>query len=121
MDEIRIAVVGLGSRGLAWLRHLQDMRGYRITALCDRIPALHDRARGALKHPDGVRIYAAYEDVLADGNVDAVALTVRCKEQGALAAQALEAGKHVSAEVPAAHAIEDCWRIVVAAERSECL
>jgi predicted dehydrogenase len=50
--------------------------------------------------------------------VDAVALTVRCKEQGALAAQALEAGKHVHAEVPAAHTIGDCWRIVLAAEHS---
>jgi predicted dehydrogenase len=121
MDEIRIAVVGLGSRGLAWLRHLQDMRGYRITALCDRIPALHERAQAALKQPDGVHVYAAYEDALADANVDAVALTVRCREQGALAAQALDAGKHVSAEVPAAHSIEDCWRIVVAAERSGSL
>jgi predicted dehydrogenase len=121
LDEIRIAVVGLGSRGLAWLRHLQDVRGYRVTALCDRLPALHERARATLKQPDGVRMYAAYEDVLADPNVDAVALTVRCREQGALAAQALEAGKHVSAEVPAAHRIADCWRIVIAAERSGCL
>ncbi|MDP7133186.1 MAG: Gfo/Idh/MocA family oxidoreductase, partial [Planctomycetota bacterium] len=39
-------------------------------------------------------------------------------EQGALAAQALEAGKHVNSEVPAAHTMEDCWRIVLAAERS---
>ena len=27
-------------------------------------------------------------------------------------AQALEAGKHVNSEVPAAHTIEDCWRLV---------
>jgi predicted dehydrogenase len=50
--------------------------------------------------------------------VEAVALCVRCQEQGALAAQALEAGKHVNSEVPAAHSLEDCWRIVLAAERS---
>ena len=63
-------------------------------------------------------LYGGYEDILADGGVDAVLLAVRCAEQGALAAQALEAGKHVCAEVPAAHTIEDCWRIVTAAERS---
>ena len=119
MDEIRVALVGLGSRGIgAWLSLLQQMATYRVVALCDPIVALHDRAVARLKRPDEVQVYADYADVLADENVDAVALTVRCKEQGALAAQALEAGKHVNAEVPAAHSIEDCWRIVLAAERS---
>jgi predicted dehydrogenase len=121
MDEIPIAVVGLGSRGLHWLRRLQAMRGYRVVAICDRIPVLIERARAALARADGVATCLAYEDVLADRNVAAIALTVRCREQGAMAAQALEAGKHVSAEVPAAHTIEDCWRIVLAAERSGCV
>ena len=43
---------------------------------------------------------------------------VRAKEQGAMAAQALEAGKHVNSEVPAAFTMEDCWRIVAAQERT---
>ena len=119
MDEIRMAVVGLGSRGTgAWFRILQQMPGYRITAICDPIAALHKRALSRLAHPERVKAYVHYEDVLADGNVDAIALTVRCQEQGALAAQAIEAGKHVNSEVPAAHRLEDCWRIVVAQEQS---
>jgi predicted dehydrogenase len=81
-------------------------------------PALHERGLTELQEREGVTAYADYEDLLDDPNVDAVALTVRCKEQGAMAAQALEAGKHVNSEVPAAHRMEDCWRIVVAAERS---
>lgn len=114
-----MAVVGLGSRGVgSWLGLLQQIPGYRVTALCDPIVALHERAVARLRHPEGVTVYRAYEDVLADPNVDAVALTVRCEEQGALAAQGLEAGKHVHAEVPAAHRLEDCWRIVLAAERT---
>jgi predicted dehydrogenase len=119
MVEIRIAVVGLGARGcLAFIPLIQRLKAYRIVAICDPIVALHDQARAQLKNPKDVKAYARYEDVLADGEVDAIALTVRCREQGALAAMALEAGKHVNAEVPAAHTIEDCWRIVVAQERS---
>ncbi len=118
MDEIRIGVAGLGSRGLSWMRLLQRVPGYRIVALCDPITAIHDRAVAALENNEGVATYASYEDFLADSNVEAVALTVRSPRQGALAAQALEAGKHVNQEVPAAHFIEDCWRIVVAAERT---
>ncbi len=118
MEEIRIAVVGLGQRGLGWCRLLEQVPGFRIVALVDPIVALHDRARARLKRPDGVKTYQRYEEVLADPAVEAIALTVRCREQGALAAQALEAGKHVNAEVPAAHTIEDCWRIVRAVERT---
>lgn len=118
MEEIRIAVVGLGSRGLGWLRLLQRVAGYRITAVCDPIAALHERALSLVPQPDQVAVYARYEDVLADKRVDAMALTVRSRGQGAMAAQALEAGKHVNAEVPAAHTLEDCWRIVAAVERT---
>ena len=118
MDDIRIGLVGLGHRGIHWLRILQSMQAYRVTAVCDPIVALHEGALSVLDHRTEVTAYAHYEDMLADPKVDAVASCVRCKEQGALAAQALEAGKHVHSEVPAAHTMEDCWRIVVAAERT---
>ena len=117
MDEIRIGLVGLGHRGLGWLRLLQRVKGYRIRAVCDPIVALHEKGLAVLESPSEVRAYARYEDMLADPNVDAVAVTVRCREQGALAAQALEAGKHVNSEVPAAHTMDDCWRIVLVTNR----
>ena len=118
MEPICIGVAGLGGRGLSWIRLLQRIPGYRIVAICDPITAIHERALAAIEDSDDVATYVDYEDFLADANVEAVALTVRSPRQGALAAQALEAGKHVNQEVPAAHYIEDCWRIVVAAERS---
>jgi len=118
MDEIRMGIVGLGGRGLHWVRILQSLRGYRIVALCDPIEALHERALSVLKDRSEVKVYARYEDMLADPQVEAVGVTVRAKEQGAIAALALEAGKHVNSEVPAAHTLADCWRIVLAAERT---
>lgn len=118
MDKIRIGVAGLGDRGLEWIRLLQRINGYRITAICDRIKTLRERALLQMDNRDEVMAYADYEEFLADKNVDAVALCVRCKEQGAMAAQALDAGKHVNSEVPAAYTLEDCWKIVVAVERT---
>lgn len=114
---MRIGLVGLGHRGLGWLKHLEGMDGYRISAVCDPITALHAPALSLLEGRE-VATYQTYEEVLADESLDAVALCVRCEEQGSMAAQALEAGKHVSSEVPAAHSLEDCWRIVLAAERT---
>lgn len=119
MDEIRMAVVGLGRRGReGWIPLLQQIDGYRITAVCDPIASLHEPALAKLERPQSVRVYQSLDDVLADADVDAVALTLRCRQQGALAARALRAGKHVHCEVPAAHTIQDCWDIVLAVEQT---
>jgi predicted dehydrogenase len=119
MDEIRIAVVGLGTRGaFNWIPLMQRVGGYRIVAVCDPVEAVHERALGRITDPEGVKAYTNYEDVLADKDVDAIGLTVRCQDQGAMAAQGLEAGKHVNMEVPGAHTLEDCWKIVAAQEKS---
>lgn len=119
MDEIRIAVVGLGSRALrGWIPIIQKLRGYRITALCEEIPALQSRAYAQRPELQGIQMYSHYDQVLADPNVDAIALTVRSRLQGAMAAQGLEAGKHLHSEVPMAHTVEECWRIINAVQSS---
>jgi len=119
MDEIRIAVVGLGHRARgAWIPQLVKMPGYRIVAVSDWIEPLMDQALEGIPYRDDVRKIASYEEVLAQKDIDAIGLCVRRLDQGAMAAQALEAGKHVNMEVPAAHSVEDCWKIVLAAERS---
>ena len=119
MDEIRIGIVGLGTRAVnEWMPMLLAIEGYRITAICDPVEGLHDRALSKLDCPDQVTVYTRYADVLSDPDVDAIALTVRCTEQGEMAALALDAGKHVHSEVVAANSIEDCWRIVLAQEKS---
>jgi len=117
MDEIRIGVFGLGHRGIHWIRVLDRIDGYRITAVGDIFP-LQERALAEISNSEGVESYSSYEDMLADPNIDAIALCVRCEEQGAMAARALEAGKHVNSEVPAAHTMEDLWRIVAAQEKT---
>lgn len=114
-----MAVVGLGSRALrGWIPIMQKLRGYRIVALCEEIPALQTRAFVQRPELQGVKMYSHYDEVLADPEVDAIALTVRSREQGAMAAQGLEAGKHVHSEVPMAHTVEECWRIINAVKSS---
>lgn len=118
MDEIRIGVAGLGHRSHMWLRHLLNIPGYRITAISDWIEPLHEKFLAGIPYRDEVACFTDYEEFIASDKIDAVALCVRRMDQGALAARALEAGKHVTSEVPAAHTIEDCWRIVLATERT---
>jgi predicted dehydrogenase len=118
MDAVRFGVIGLGPRGRrGWLRILPQVDRARIVAVCDRIePLLRDGAAAAgLSDEDAHRDHA---DLLARADVDAVAIAVETEYQPDLLVQAIEAGKHVICEVPLAYSVEDCWRIVLAVERS---
>ena len=118
MGELRLGVAGLSGRGLHWIRLVQKLEGYRITALCDLRQEALDAGLEAVTDADGVACFQDYTEFANYDGIDAVALVVRSEHQGAMAAEALEAGKHVNAEVPAAHSMEECWRIVVAQERT---
>ena len=97
MEEIRIGIVGLGHRARGgWIPLLQRIGGYRIVAICDPIAALHEPTLSLISNRTDIAVYTNYDEMLANPSIDAVGITVRCREQGALAAQALEAGKHVT-------------------------
>ena len=49
MDDVRIGIAGLGHRALNWIRLLQAIPGYRITAIYDWIEPL--QAARAGPHP----------------------------------------------------------------------
>ncbi len=118
MDEVRIGIAGLGRRALGWIRLLQKIPGYRITAVYDWIEPLQERALAEIPYRSEVKVFSKYEDFLAYSGMDAVGLCVRQKEQGQMAVAALEAGKHVNSEVPAAYRMEECWQIVTLVERT---
>jgi predicted dehydrogenase len=85
MDEIRIGIAGLGGRSQRWISTLLKMSGYRITALYDWIEPLHERALSLIEYRNDVVVFSDYEDFLSCGDMDAVGLVVRRKDQGAMA------------------------------------
>jgi predicted dehydrogenase len=93
----RLAQVGLGQWGTKLLRNLAALAD--VTWLCDLDEAsLNDMRQ---RYPDA-RGTASFDDVLADGDVDAVAIATPVPTHYELARRALEAGKHVFVEKPPA-------------------
>jgi predicted dehydrogenase len=118
MDQVRFGVVGMGGRGrLGWLRTLQLIKEARVVAVADRIEPLR-REGAALAGIGGEHAYVEAEDLLGRPDVDALAIVTEPEYLVDLAVGALEAGKHVICEVPLAYSLEECWRLVLAAERS---
>ncbi|MCW5942612.1 MAG: Gfo/Idh/MocA family oxidoreductase [Fimbriimonadaceae bacterium] len=109
---LRIGIVG--KRGLAFAAGFRASPECVLTAFCELdAEVLH---READEHGVPKR-FARYEDLL--GEVDAVVVATPMPCHAAQVILALEAGKHVMSEVTAAVTLDECWRIALAAERSD--
>lgn len=117
-DTLHIGMVGLGPRGVqSWLPLLHTFPQCRVVAVCDRRATLLEAALAA--NPDrGIKGYSDYEAMLSHPGLDAVIINTDATTQADLAVQAMEAGKHVTTEVPACGTLEDCWKLVLATEQT---
>jgi predicted dehydrogenase len=102
-ESVGIAVVGLGYWGPNLLRVLADNPDVEVRWICDLD---RDRLGRYRRRYPAARITTRMERVLADPEVDAVIIATPVHTHYSLAAQALEAGKHVFVEKPLAPSSE---------------
>jgi predicted dehydrogenase len=114
-EPIGLAVIGAGYWGPKLVRNFQASSSFRLRWLCDLDVRRAERALG------GYSTVAATDDymaVLADEEVQAVAVATSASSHLGIAMAALRAGKHVLVEKPLASTYDDGWRLVdEAAER----
>jgi predicted dehydrogenase len=115
-QTVRVGVVGLGYWGPNLARNLAAIPGCELTWLCDAsAPA---REKLAQSFPSA-RTSGELDDLLADGELDAVVLATPVPSHAELAVAVLEAGKHCFVEKPLATNAADAQRAVAAAESAE--
>ena len=95
----RVGIVGLGYWGPNLARNLSSLENCELAWCCDASEA--SRARWQPAHPDA-RFTAELDDLLSDGDLDAVAITTPVPTHAELAERVLEAGKHCFVEKPLA-------------------
>jgi predicted dehydrogenase len=113
LTAVNVGVVGCGR--VARDRHLPALRtvaGARVVAVADPDPARLDDAASAHRVP---RRYRSHRDLVADGDVEAVAVCVPAGLHADVAVTALQAGKHVLIEKPLCLTLAEAARIRAAA------
>lgn len=125
MEEVRVGFVGLGERGQKAVKRFSEIAHARVAALCDtdeermrewvvkesgHLPILSDHRPPKLLNN--------YEEVCLSPDVDLVYVCTDWASHTPIALKAMENGKHVAIEVPAATTLADCWALVETAERT---
>lgn len=121
IEMVRIGFIGLGSRGLAAVERYTHIDGTRVAAVCDLCEEKVKGVRGILDYSRGVSEYYgldAWKSLCENPSVDLVYICTDWQSHAEIACYAMECGRHVAIEVPAATSMEDCFRLVRTAERT---
>ena len=124
MKRVRVGLIGLGSRGMAAALRLPKIPGVELTAIAEIRDLRIDLARKAFaeeKLPFPAHVYGGGD---ADGwrrmcerdDIDVIYSATPWQIHVATGLHAMNCGKHVFIEVPAALTLDDCWALV---EKSE--
>lgn len=124
IENVRVGLIGLGDRGKSAVKRYAYLDDATVVALCDLLPERVERAQKFLEERGAPR--AQYEYSGEDGwmqlcereDIDLVYLAVPWQMHTKMAVYAMEHGKHVAIEVPAATSIEECWALVNTSERT---
>ena len=123
LDHVRVGVVGVGERGWRAAERLSGLPGVDVSAICDNVQDKIVRTRELLakKGEKSPREFGGDEGWKAlcdwDG-VDVVYNTTPWYMHAKVGVYAMNAGKHVMIEVPAAMYLDECWELVETAERT---
>ena len=101
-EPVRIGVVGLGYWGPNLIRNLNDLEEADVRWICDLDQARLDTF---VRRYPSVRGTRSFEDLIADPDLDAVAIATPVSTHYPLALAALHAGKHVFIEKPLAASV----------------
>ena len=124
MDTVRVGFIGLGMRGPGAVERFAQIEGTAIKGLCDveadRVEACQElleklgrpRATGYSGSTE------AYKEMCERDDIDLIYIATDWVHHTPLAVYAMEHGKHVAIEVPAAMTLDEIWDLINTSERT---
>lgn len=120
---VRVGFIGLGMRGPGAVTRFTHLEGVEIKGLCDLEQSNVDKcqdilAKASLPKADGYVGPEAYKELCERDDIDLIYIATDWVNHTPIAVYAMEHGKHVAIEVPAATSIAECWQLVDTSERT---
>lgn len=123
IPTVRIAFIGLGMRGSEAIRRYTSLEGVEIKAICDLNKDYVKRAQATLtknkiKAADEYSGEEDWKKICERKDIDLIYICTGWGMHTPIAVYAMNHGKHVAMEVPAALSIKECWALVNTAEKT---
>ncbi len=124
IDVVRVGFVGLGMRGYSAVDRFVHVPDSKIAALCDVEADRVERSVAVLERNglEPALTFSGSEDawkgLCESPEVDLVYICTDWKSHVPIALYAMECGKHVAIEVPAATTLEDIWALIDMSEKT---
>ena len=120
---VRVGFIGLGMRGPGAVNRFTHLEGVEIKALCDLEQSNVDKCQTTLVAANRPKADSyvgpeAYKQLCERDDIDLIYIATDWVNHTPIAVYAMEHGKHVAIEVPAATSIEECWQLVDTSERT---
>lgn len=124
MDTVRVGFVGIGMRGSDAVERYTYIPGVKITALCDVEADRVEKAQKSLEDRGFPKAAGysgsteSYKEMCERDDIDLIYICTDWKHHVPIALYAMEHGKNVAVEVPAAASLEDIWALVNMSEKT---
>lgn len=124
MKTVRVGFIGLGMRGPGAVERFSQIEGTDIKGLCDVEADRVEACQKLLERHGRPRATAysgsteAYKKMCDRSDIDLVYIATDWVHHAPLAVYAMEHGKHVAVEVPAAMNMDEIWQLVNTSERT---
>ncbi len=124
LDTVRVGFVGLGMRGPGAVERFAQIEGTAVKGLCDVEPGRVEGCQRLLEKFGRPRAAAysgsteAYKEMCERSDIDLIYIATDWVHHVPIALYAMEHGKHVAIEVPAATNMDEIWQLINTAERN---
>lgn len=125
LDTVRVGFIGLGMRGPGAVERFTHIPGTKIVALCDLYEERVEKTQAILDRAGLPRAAAysgseeAWKELVQRDDIDLVYIATDWKRHADMMVYAMEQGKHVACEVPAAMTLDEIWTVVNTAEKTQ--
>ena len=113
IDTVPVGFIGLGMRGPGAVQRFTHIPGTKIVALCDQHEDRVEKAQGILEKAGLPRAASysgsqdAWKELCQRDDIDLVYIATDWKHHAPMMIYAMEQGKHVACEVPAAMTLNE--------------
>ena len=123
LPTVRVGFIGLGMRGVSAVDRFTHIEGVEIKALCDLREECVKASQRILESkgwPAAVEYVGedSWKALCDRDDIDLVYIVTDWQTHVPMSVYAMEHGKHVAVEVPAATSVADCWLLVDTSERT---